>query len=291
MNAPDIRARARGSRDIQAGRVDFSSPIRQGFCMTMKGKTMLVAGVGTGLGGQIARVALREGANVVLAARNKASLEAIAAEICPDGDRVHTVPTDITDESQCKRLADEAVERFGGIDALSQVAALDRVFGGLAEVTRKEWMDAYELGVVGTAQVVSAAAPHMRKRGGGSVVLIGSQSSFIPLVPQIAYASAKGALMSAMYFMANELGPVNIRVNTVVATYMWGPAMENYVKEVAAARDISEQEVVGEITKTMPLGRIPKDSEVAEAVIFLASDRASTITGQHLLVNSGLMMR
>jgi NAD(P)-dependent dehydrogenase (short-subunit alcohol dehydrogenase family) len=259
--------------------------------MMLEGKTMVVAGVGTGLGGQIARLALREGANVVLAARTRANLEAIAAELSPSGERVHTVPTDITDDSQCQRLADEAAKRFGGIDALTQVAAHDRIFGGLAEVTRKEWMDAYELGVVGSAQVVKAAASHMKKRGGGSVVLIGSQSSFIPLIPQIAYASAKGALTSAMYFMANELGPDNIRVNTVVATYMWGPPMENYVKESAAARGISEDEVVAEITCTMPLGRIPKDSEVAEAVIFLASDRASTITGQHLLVNSGLMMR
>jgi len=259
--------------------------------MMLEGKTMLVAGVGTGLGGQIARLAFKEGANVVLAARNQANLEAIAAEISPDGERVHTVPTDITNEAQCHRLADEAVARFGGIDAVTQVAAHDRIFGGLAEVTRKEWMDAYELGVVGTAQVVAAAAPHMKKCGGGSVVFIGSQSSFIPLVPQIAYASAKGALMSAMYFMANELGPDNIRVNTVVATYMWGPPMENYVKETAVARGVSEDEVVGEITCTMPLGRIPKDSEVAEAVIFLSSDRASSITGQHLLVNSGLMMR
>ncbi len=259
--------------------------------MMLEGKTMVVAGVGTGLGGQIARVALREGANVVLAARSKDTLESIAAEISSDPSRVLTVPTDITDESQCQRLADAAAERFGGIDAVTQVAAHDRIFGGLAEVTRKEWMDAYELGVVGSAQVVSATAPYMKKRGGGAVVLIGSQSSFIPLVPQIAYASAKGALMSAMYFMANELGPDNIRVNTVVATYMWGPAMENYVEESSAARGISKDEVVGEITCTMPLGRIPKDSEVAESVIFLASDRASTITGQHLLVNSGLMMR
>jgi len=259
--------------------------------MLLDGKTMVVAGVGTGLGGQIARLAFREGANVVLAARSASSLEEIARDISPSGERVLCVPTDITHESQCERLAAQAAQHFGGIDAVTQVAAHDRFFGGLNEVTRQEWMDAYELGVVGSAQVVKATAPFMKQRGGGAVVLIGSQSSFIPLVPQIAYASAKGALMSAMYFMANELGPDNIRVNTVVATYMWGPPMKNYVKESAAARGISEDEVVGEITCTMPLGRIPKDSEVAEAVIFLASDRASTITGQHLLVNSGLMMR
>ncbi len=259
--------------------------------MIMDGKTIVVAGVGTGLGSQVGRLGLREGANVVLAARSRDTLESIAKELDSTGERVHTVPTDITDPAQCRNLADEAAKRFGGIDAVVQVAARDRVFGGLAEVTREEWMAAYELGVVGSAELTKAAAPSMRQRGGGSVVFIGSQSGFIPLVPQIAYAAAKGALSTAMYFMAKELAPDNIRVNTVVATYMWGPALEGYVTEQAEARGCSEDEVVAEITKDMPLGRIPKDAEVAEAVLFFASDRASTITGQHLLVNSGLQMR
>lgn len=256
-----------------------------------EGKTIVVAGAGPGLGREIGRLALREGGNVVLAARTSHRLERIAREIDTSGERVHTVPADITDETHCERLAASAFERFGRLDALVQVAALDRVFGGLAEVTRQEMMDAYELGVVGSAQVVRAAAPFMKEGGAGSVVFIGSQSSFLPLVPQIAYASAKGALMTAMYFMANELAPDNIRVNTVVATYMWGPPLENYVKETAERRGVPEKEVVDEIASTMPLGRIPRDEDVAEAVIFLSSDRASTITGQHLLVNSGLMMR
>ncbi len=257
----------------------------------LEAKTVVVAGVGPGLGSQVGHVAHREGANVVLAARTRSTLDAVAQDISPDGSRVSTVVTDITDAAQCERLAAAADDRFGGIDAVVQVAARDRIFGGLEEVTREEWMEAYELGVVGSAQLTRASVPFMKKRGGGSVVFIGSQSSFIPLVPQIAYASAKAALGTAMYFMAKELGPDNIRVNTVVATYMWGPAMENYVKETAEARGVSEDEVVGEITATMPLGRIPKDAEVAESVVFLVSDRAATITGQHLLVNSGLMMR
>ena len=84
---------------------------------------------------------------------------------------------DITDESQCQRLADSAAKRFGRIDAITQVAALDRVFGGLAEVTREEWMNAYELGVVGSAQLVSATAPHLKKPEAGSVIFIGSRNA------------------------------------------------------------------------------------------------------------------
>ncbi len=259
--------------------------------LTMEDKTIVVAGVGTGLGSQVGRLGLREGANVVLAARSRDTLESIAAELDPSGDRVLTVTTDITDDGQCQRLADEAARRFGGIDAICQVAARDRFFGGLGEVTREEWLAAFELGVIGSAQFTKACVPHMKARGGGSVVFIGSHAAFIPLVPQIAYGAAKGALTSASFFMAQELATDNIRVNTVVATYMWGPAMEGYVRETAEARRVSEDEVTNEIAGTMPLGRIPTDAEVAEAVLFFASDRASTITGQQLLVNSGLVMR
>lgn len=257
----------------------------------LDGKTIVIAGAGPGLGREIGRLALRDGANVVLAARTREKLTGLAAELDASGGRVHAVPTDITDAAQCDRLARSAFERFGRIDGLVQVAALDRVFGGLKDVKRQEWLDAFELGVVGSAQVVAAAAPFMKQGGGGTVVFIGSQSSFVPLLPQIAYASAKGALSTAMYFMANELAADNIRVNSVVATYMWGPLLEKYVAETAEARGVAEEAVVEELTRLMPLGRIPRDEDVAEAVLFLSSDRASMITGQHLLVNSGLMMR
>ena len=259
--------------------------------LTMEGSTLVVAGVGKGLGSQIGRLGLREGANVVLAARSEGVLAGIAAELDPSGERVLAVPTDITDEAQCQHLADAAAKRFGGIDAICQVAARDRFFGGLDAVTREEWMAAYELGVVGSAQFTKACVPAMQARSGGSVVFIGSHAAFLPLVPQIAYGAAKGALTSASYFMAQELAADRIRVNTVVATYMWGPAMEGYCNEQAEARGVSADEVAAEIAGTMPLGRIPTDAEVAEAVLFFASERASTITGQQLLVNSGLVMR
>ena len=109
-------------------------------------------------------------------------------------------------------------------------------------------------------------------------------------MPQIAYASSKGALMSAMYHMANELGPSKIRVNTVVPTWMWGPPVEMYVDWQARERDVSRDVVIGEITKNMPLGEIPADEDVAEAIVFFCSDRARMITGQSLRVDAGEKM-
>jgi NAD(P)-dependent dehydrogenase (short-subunit alcohol dehydrogenase family) len=101
------------------------------------------------------------------------------------------------------------------------------------------------------------------------------------------YAVAKGGLLVAARVLASELGEHKIRVNSVLPGWMWGPAVEMYVKFTADQREISEQDVIDEITAPMPLGRIPTDEDVAGAVVFLASSMASGITGQTLDVNGG----
>jgi len=257
----------------------------------LEGKTVFVCGVGPGLGREVAEKALRDGARVVLASRTAAKLEAIAKELDPSGDSVACVPTDLTDESQCKALADAAVARFGSVDALVQVAALDALFGTLAESPLEDFERAFDTNVLGPVRLARSVAPAMREAGGGSIVLVGSQVMLLPQTPQIAYAASKGALRSAMYYMANELGPDRIRVNMVVPTWMWGPPVEMYVKMMAKQQGRTEDEVVGDITAKMPLGEIPADDDVAEAIVFFASDRARMITGQSLLVNSGELMQ
>jgi NAD(P)-dependent dehydrogenase (short-subunit alcohol dehydrogenase family) len=259
--------------------------------MILEGKTLVVSGVGPGLGREVARIALRDGAKVVLGARRREKLEAAAAELDPSGKRVAISPTDITDPAQCQRLVETAVERFGGLDGVVQVAALDTLFGGVLESSEEDWQASFATNVMGPVHIVRAAAPALERRGGGSIVLIGSQASMLPQIPQAAYASAKGALHTAMYGMARELGPKRIRVNSVVPTWMWGPPVEAYVAGEAKRRGVPVADVVGEIEQRFPLGRIPADEDVAEAVAFLCSDRARMITGQALLVNAGELLR
>jgi len=259
--------------------------------MILKDKVVLVSGVGPGLGREIASAALRDGASAVLAARKQEKLEGIAAELDPSGKRVACCPTDITNPAQCEALVQTAVEHFGGIDAVAQVAAFETISSTVASTTPEDWRGSFETNVVGTAQLVRAVAPHLKARGGGSIVLIVSQSMWVPQLPQMAYAASKGALLSAMYYMAKELGPDRIRVNMVVPTWMWGPPVQMYVQWQAAERKISEEQVVGEITANMPLGEIPSDGDVAEVVVFLCSDRSRMITAQSLMVNGGELMR
>jgi NAD(P)-dependent dehydrogenase (short-subunit alcohol dehydrogenase family) len=238
----------------------------------------------------MAKIVLRDGGNVVLAARTASKLETLAAELDPTGKRVAQLATDIGSAEQCHALAQLALDRFGAVDGVVQVAAYDGFMAGLAGTGDDDWTAVLGTNVIGTMHVVSAMAEAMAD-GGGSIVLIGSQSSVLPpVVEQIAYASSKGALHAAMFHLAKELGPRKIRVNTVVPTWMWGPPVQMYVQWQMAERNITEDEAIAEITRNMPLGEIPADEDVAESAAFLCSDRARMITGQTLYVNSGEFM-
>ncbi len=260
--------------------------------MLLEGKTVVVCGVGPGLGREVAAAALREGANVVLAARRAEALSAHAEQLDPSGERVLAVATDVRDEDACLSLMSAAVDRFGSLDATVQVAALDALFGNLESTPAEDFAKAVAVNVTGAVQIARAAVPHMKQAGGGSIVLIGSQSMWSPsMAPQLAYASSKGGLLSAMYHMVQELGPSKIRVNMVIPTWMWGPPVEGFVKAEAKRRGVSEQEVIAGITQNMPLGEIPKDDDVANACVFFCSDHARMITGETLLVNAGEITR
>jgi NAD(P)-dependent dehydrogenase (short-subunit alcohol dehydrogenase family) len=257
----------------------------------LEGKTVIITGVGGGLGRECVVRALREGANVVMAARTEATLDALAKELDPGGGRLIACPSDITDAEACGALVAAATERYGSVDALVQVAAFEYVFGGLHDTDLDTWRQAFDTNVLGTMTVLRPVARAMQASGGGSIVLIGSQSMFKPSLPQAGYAASKGALLTTMYYLADELGPHHIRCNMVVPSWMWGPPVQMYVDMQAQGNDKSGEEVVEGIVGSFPLRRMTEDGEVADVVMFFASDMSKAITGQHLMVNSGELMR
>ncbi|MCB5911277.1 SDR family oxidoreductase [Streptomyces pinistramenti] len=261
--------------------------------MLLRDKTVVVSGVGTGLGHQVAAACVRDGARVVMGARTEENLAKSASRIDPSGARTAWRVTDIGDEAQCAALAALAVERFGGIDAVIHVAALDSHFGGLRDADFETWGRVVDTNLFGTLRMTRACLPGLTARGGGAVVMIGTQSSLAApsQVRQTAYAASKGGLVSAMYALARELGPDRIRVNTVQPGWMWGPPVEAYVRFTAAADGVPESEVLERLTERMALPELATDADVADTAVFLASDRARAITGQSLLVNAGELMR
>jgi NAD(P)-dependent dehydrogenase (short-subunit alcohol dehydrogenase family) len=198
---------------------------------------------------------------------------------------------DINDSASGQALIDVTVERFGRIDAIVQVAAYEGAFGGVLDADLERWQQSFDTNVVGAMKILRAAVPAMKQTGGGAVVLVGSQSMFKPALPQAGYAASKGALLSTMYYLADELGPENIRVNMVVPSWMWGPNVEMFVDFRASSEDKSKEEVLSEITGKFPMRRMTEDREVADAALFFCSDLSRGITGQHLMVNCGEIMR
>jgi NAD(P)-dependent dehydrogenase (short-subunit alcohol dehydrogenase family) len=260
----------------------------------LEGKTVLVTGVGVGLGRECARSALNEGANVVLAARRGDELAKAADELDPSGEHTLHQAADITDPDSCSSLVEASVERFGAIDALIQVAAFEHAWGGLYDLKLEDWRKAFETNVLGALIVLRPVAAAMKDNGGGSVVVIGSQSMFQPskpAMPQGGYAASKGALLSTLHYLAHELGPDNIRCNMVVPSWMWGPNVQLYVSARAQHKQRTEEEVLDEIVSGFPLRRMTEDGEVADVAAFFASDHAKAITGQYLLVNAGELLR
>ncbi|MFI6089186.1 SDR family oxidoreductase [Streptomyces sp. NPDC051218] len=258
----------------------------------LEGKTVVVSGVGAGLGHQVAAAVVRDGGNAVLGARTEANLAKSAGEIDPEGTRTAYRPTDITDEAQCDALAGLARERFGQIDAVVHVAAWDSYFGGVQDADFATWQQVIDVNLLGTLRMTRACLPALKERG-GSVVFIGTQSAVAApsQVRQAAYAASKGALTSAMYSLAHEVGPDRIRVNTVLPGWMWGPPVEAYVQFTAHTEGVPEEEVRGRLAARMALPDLATDGDVADAAVFLASDMARAITGQSLLVNAGELMR
>jgi NAD(P)-dependent dehydrogenase (short-subunit alcohol dehydrogenase family) len=257
----------------------------------LEGKTVLITGVGSGLGRELAIQVVKDGANAVIGARTREQLESVAGQADPSGDRIAVVPTDITDPQACADIVAAAEQRFGALHGLVQVAAYEYAMGGLFDSDFEAWRKSFETNVLGTLSLLRAAAPALKRASGGSVVLIGSQSMYLPLIEQMGYAASKGALLSSMYYLAKELGPDHIRVNTVVPSWMWGPPVELYLKLQAKARGTSPEAIKQEIERGIPLGSMAADEDVAQAAVFFLSDRSRLITGQTLLVNGGELMR
>lgn len=256
--------------------------------MVLQDKTVLVSGVGPGLGRACVAAALRDGANVIATARDLARLEVAVGALDPSGTRSLALAADITDPEMLRVAVAAGVERFGKIDGAVNVAAYDAVMGTLLDTDGETIRRVFEVNVIGTVNLVAAVEPVMRRAGAGSIVVIGSQSSLAPNpVPQGPYGPSKAALLAVARDLAEDLGPAGIRVNTVVPTWMWGPNVELYCRWQAGERGVAPEVVKAEIESGMALREMPNDHDVAESVVFFLSDRSRMVTGQRLLVNAG----
>lgn len=252
--------------------------------MDFTGKVAIVTGGGSGIGAEVARRLVAAGARVVINGRDAAKLEAVARAIDPAGGQVAAVPGDIALPATAARLVAEAEARFGGVDILVNNAGIFRPKPFL-ELTEAEYDGFLDIILKGKFFMAQAAARAMQRRGGGAIVHTGSMWALqaVGATPSSAYSAANAGVHALVRNLALELAPLNIRINAVAPAVVETPVYGTFLSpaEVAA--------VLPGFNAFHPLGRNGQPGDVAAAILFLASDQASWITGTVLPVDGGVM--
>jgi len=252
----------------------------------LDGKVVVISGVGPALGTTLARRCAEQGADLILAARTVERLEGVAKEVTDLGRRALSVGTDITDEAQVDNLVQESLKAFGKVDVLVNNAFRVPSMRPLANTTFEHMRDAIELTVFGALRMIQGFTPALAEAN-GSIVNVNSMVVRHSQAKYGAYKMAKSALLAMSQSLATELGEEGIRVNSILPGYIWGGTLKSYFEHQAGKYGTSVDDIYKAAAVNSDLKRLPTEDEVASAILFMASDLSSGITGQALDVNCG----
>ena len=249
-------------------------------------RVVVVSGIGPGLGAAIALRSARAGATVVLAARTVERLEKVAAAVQEIGGTALVVPTDITDDDSAQKLLDRTLEEHGRVDALVNNAFVMPPIEPVGEAGFDAIRSGFETNVLGALRMSKVFVPALEETQ-GSVVMINSAVLRHSSPEYGAYKMGKAALLAMAQALASDVGPRGVRVNSVAPGYIYADSLRWYFDHLAHERGTTHQAVYDETAAACDLRRLPVPDEIADAVVFLASDMARGITGQCLDVNCG----
>jgi NAD(P)-dependent dehydrogenase (short-subunit alcohol dehydrogenase family) len=258
--------------------------------MTDRRPAAVITGAGRGIGREIALALAGAGADVVLAGRDLATLEATARAAAGDGAATLCVATDVTSDEQVAALAGAAADRFGSVDVLVANSGVGGPSGPLWELDRAGWDETFAVNVTGVFLSARAFLPAMLARGSGSIVVIGSMTGKRPLWGRTPYAASKLALVGLVRTLAVETATSGVRVNLVSPGPVDGERMDWVFRAQAEGRGISVEDARAEMVAQIPLGRLIEPREVADAVVTLTLGNLSAVTGADLNVSGGMVM-
>jgi len=251
--------------------------------MDFSGTAVLVTGGTSGIGAAIARAFGDAGAAVLLTGRDGTRGSQVAADIASDGGTAEFLAADITDKGTCGHLVDVMLDRFARLDVLVNNAGIIHR-ADAEETTDEQWNETIAVNLTAAFRMSRAAIPAMRKQGGGAIVNIASDWALVGGKRGVAYCASKGGLLLMTKAMALDHAEENIRINAVCPTDIMTPMLTDEFR----ATGLSEAEALAALGEAIPMGRVGTPEEVARAVLFLASDQASFMTGVGLPVDGGI---
>ena len=256
--------------------------------MRLENRVALITGAAKGMGRDICLTLAREGADLALAARDVPPLEKLKDEIEAQGRRALVVPTDVTDEAAVERMVAKTLEAYGRIDILVNAAGVTGpIETPVQEIKVEDFRFVLEANVLGTFLPTKHVLPGMIARKYGKVVNISGTSGLRGYKYRAAYSSSKWALRGFTRTVALEVGPHNINVNALHPGIVDGPRMDRLCREKAHKRGWTPEQVREEYVKEMALRRVTSARNIADAIVFLASDASQNMTGQSITVDGG----
>jgi dehydrogenase/reductase SDR family protein 4 len=253
-----------------------------GQCRRFDGKVAVVTASTEGIGLAIAERLGSEGAKVVVSSRKQKNVDAAVEKLTNLGQTVIGLVCHVASKEDRRKLLQQAAEKFGGIDILVSNAAVNPAFGPLFDTTEETWDKIFDVNVKATFFLCKEVIPYMEKRGGGSIVVVSSVGGYTPMEGIAAYSVSKTTLLGMVKAMSIAVSSQNIRVNGIAP---------GVVKTKFSHALWQAPEVAVEVTNQVPLARLGVPEDCAGTVAFLASDDASYVTGETVVVAGGMTSR
>ena len=248
----------------------------------LDGKVGLVTGAGGGIGRSTALRFAQEGASVIVADWNLESAQETTALIESQGFPALCIEADVSDESSVASMVQKGVEHFGSLDCASNNAALGGGFHAIDVIDRERWDRCLAVTLTGVWLCMKYEIPAMRENGGGSIVNISSVSGMKGEAQQAAYSAAKGGVIALTKTAAAETAQQNIRVNSIAPGGIETPGIETYFEQFPEVREAT--------VATHAMRRLGRPEEIADAVVYLCSNRSSFMTGHVMVVDGGIQV-